>query len=158
MKLSIFALALVCSSLYTAQAAPGWDEAPTEESMPSLYRSRREPQGSVRLDVEKPLSGPNRNPSIDLSYNQRLINNGRTTLDAYGGANYRDRHVSPQAGLNYEHRFKNDIFLSGQGQVREGPRGRLEPSFGAGIGWRFRREVMPAEEEQEEEELVEELA
>lgn len=108
----------------------------------------------MRLEARQPLSGLNRNPSVDLSYNQRLIDNGRTTLDAYGGAGLHDRHVSPHAGLNYEHRFNNNVFVRGQGAVREGPRGRMEPSVGAGIGWRFRREVMP----EREDELVEEFA
>lgn len=96
----------------------------------------------------QPLSGPNRQPSLDINYNHRIIDNDRTKLDAFGGANLQNGRLTPQAGFGYEHRFKNDIFVTGQGQVQPGPRGGLSPSFGAGVGWRFRREAEPYEEEE----------
>ena len=110
--------------------------------MPRFRRdSPDEPQGSIVLQGSQPLNGPDRHPTLDLNYNQRLINNGRTSLDAFGGANLHRGHVSPQAGLAFEHNINKDFFVNGRGHVQPGPHGRISPSVNAGLGWRFRRDA-----------------
>ncbi|XP_066585831.1 uncharacterized protein [Prorops nasuta] len=119
------------------------------------HRSRREanPQGSVVIQGQKPMSGPDRRPSLDVNYNQRVFDNGRTNANAFGGVNVRPgQPVRPQFGVNAERNYKNG-FLRGSAQGQVGPHGRVSPSVGITGGWRFRRDI-PLEEEivQEEEE------
>nr|XP_050868432.1 uncharacterized protein LOC127072214 isoform X2 [Vespula vulgaris] len=105
------------------------------------FRFRREadPQGSVVLRGEKPLSGPDQRATINLELQRKL--NEHTSV--YGGGHYmQGDRVRPHAGVVYEREFGNG-FINGRGQVQPGARGRLEPSFGINGGFRFRREADP---------------
>ncbi|XP_051160557.1 hymenoptaecin-like isoform X2 [Leptopilina boulardi] len=108
------------------------------------FRRYADPQGSITLEGTKPLSGPDRRPSVNLDYNHNLLNNGRTNVDAFGGANWRQGGpVVPQGGVKFNHNFgrNGNGFVGGFGQVQPGPRGGVSPSFGIGGGYRFRRDI-----------------
>lgn len=47
-------------------------------------RRHADPQGGITLSGEKPLSGPDRRPSLNLDYKHQILNNGQTNLNAYG--------------------------------------------------------------------------
>ncbi|XP_015117170.1 uncharacterized protein LOC107041235 [Diachasma alloeum] len=100
------------------------------------WRFRRSPQGSVQGGVTIPEHG---HPQLNLDYNQKLIDNGKSTLNAFGGVSTPDmKHFQPHAGLNYEYKPNNDFFVRGQGSVQPLPGGRFDPQIGVGMGWRFR--------------------
>ncbi|KAG7197607.1 hypothetical protein KM043_013391 [Ampulex compressa] len=112
------------------------------------YRRQANPQGSVRVEATKPLDGPDRRPSVDVNYNQRVFDNGRATADAYGGLNIRPgQPPQPHIGLQWERQYRNG-FIRGHGQVQRGPGGNPSPSFGVSGGFRFRREAEVDELEQ----------
>ncbi|XP_063992486.1 uncharacterized protein LOC135170513 [Diachasmimorpha longicaudata] len=100
-------------------------------------RFRRSPQGSIQGGVTVPEHG---RPQLNLDYNHKIIDNGRSTLNGFGGVSSPDlRHFQPHAGVNYEYRPNNDFFIRGQGSVQPLPGGRFDPQIGVGMGWRFRR-------------------
>ncbi|XP_017891186.1 uncharacterized protein LOC108631631 [Ceratina calcarata] len=107
------------------------------------YRFRREadPQGSITLDAQKPLSGPDRRPSLDLNYNQRVYDRNGANANAYGGVNVRPgQAASPHLGVNFGKDYRNGQ-LGGFVQGQRGPGGRISPSAGLQGSWRFRRDV-----------------
>ncbi|NP_001165829.1 hymenoptaecin-1 isoform 1 precursor [Nasonia vitripennis] len=112
---------------------------PRPPQQPFNHRFRREArpqQNSISLEGVKPLSGPNRQPSLDLNYNHRIFEDHRGNLDAYGGANWAPGRLSPHAGLKFERNYGNG-FIGGHGQVQPGPGGRMDPSIGIHGGFRF---------------------
>ena len=112
---------------------------PRPPKNPFNHRFRREArpqQNSISLEGVKPLSGPNRQPSLDLNYNHRVFEDHRGNVDAYGGANWVPGRVSPHAGVKFERNYGNG-FIGGYGQVQPGPRGHVDPSFGIRGGFRF---------------------
>ncbi|XP_051160555.1 hymenoptaecin-like isoform X1 [Leptopilina boulardi] len=115
-------------------------------------RRHADPQGSLTLEGMKPLSGPDQRLNLNLDYNQRLLNNGRTTADAYGGANWRQGGpVVPHGGMKFDHHFgrNGDGFIGGFGQVQPGHHGHgLSPSFGVNGGFRFRRDIESEDDEE----------
>lgn len=118
---------------------------------PVRFRREANPQGSVVLRGEKPLSGPDRRPSLDIDYQQRVLDRNGLNANAYGGLNIRPgQSAQPHVGLNFERRFK-DGHIGGFGQVQRGPGGRPSPTFGIGGGFRFRRDVDEVVEQGEEE-------
>ena len=103
----------------------------------------------MAVSVQKPLSGPDRRPSLDLDYQHRLNKNWNT--NAFGGVNIRPgQPAQPHAGVNFERQFKNGGFLGGSGQVQRFPGGRISPGFGLQGGFRFRRDVNDVEPEEME--------
>lgn len=70
-------------------------------------RRKANPQESITLQGRQPLSGPNRQPSLDLNYNHRIFKNQRGHADAYGGANHYSGKVTPYAGLKMERNYNN---------------------------------------------------
>ncbi|XP_063992489.1 hymenoptaecin-like [Diachasmimorpha longicaudata] len=99
------------------------------------YRFRRSPQGSIQGGVMVPEQG---RPQANVDYNQRVFDNGKSTLDTYGGASTQDgRHFQPHAGASYEYRPRDNVVVRGQGSVQKGPGGRFVPQFGLGVDLEF---------------------
>ncbi|KAG5330927.1 HYTA protein, partial [Acromyrmex heyeri] len=109
------------------------------------FRREAEPQGSITFQGTQPLSGPMRQPTWDLNVNRKIMNNGRTTADVYGGLNkVPGQRVQPHIGIQAERNFGNNGFIRGHGQLQPGPRGHgVSPSVGVTGGFRFRREAEP---------------
>ncbi|KAG5314912.1 HYTA protein, partial [Pseudoatta argentina] len=109
------------------------------------FKREAEPQGSITFQGTQPLSGPMRQPTWDLNVNRKIMNNGRTTADVYGGLNkVPGQRVQPHIGIQAERNFGNNGFIRGHGQLQPGPRGHgVSPSVGITGGFRFRREAEP---------------
>ncbi|XP_057340217.1 hymenoptaecin-like [Microplitis mediator] len=106
---------------------------------PSGYRFRRSPQGEVDASVVKPGEGP---AQVNLDYNQKLFTDDTSSLSAHGRVSSTDfSHFNPSAGVNYEWNPNKDTYLRAQTELQRLPTGRMEPSFGAQFGMRFRREI-----------------
>ncbi|XP_057339905.1 uncharacterized protein LOC130677242 [Microplitis mediator] len=104
---------------------------------PSGYRFRRSPQGEVDASVVKPGEGP---AQVNLDYNQKLFTDDTSSLSAHGRVSSTDfSHFNPSAGVNYEWNPNKDTYLRAQTELQQLPTGRMEPSFGAQFGMRFRR-------------------
>ncbi|XP_015117173.1 hymenoptaecin [Diachasma alloeum] len=102
---------------------------------PFDHRFRRSPQGSVQGGITIPEHG---RPQANVDYKQRVLDNGKSTLDTYGGVSTNDgRHFQPHAGAAYEYRPRDNVVVRGQGSVQKGPGGRFEPQFGVGVGLEF---------------------
>ncbi|CAD1479435.1 unnamed protein product, partial [Heterotrigona itama] len=109
---------------------------------------RDDGRGSVGIRVEKPLSGPERRPSLDVDYNHRIYDKNGWNANAFGGANIRPgQSAQPHVGLNFERNFRNG-FIGGSGQAQRLPGGRISPGFGVHGGFRFRRDVNDVESEE----------
>lgn len=105
------------------------------------FRRHADPQGSLVIDAKKPLSGPDRRPSLDVDYHQRVYDRNGVNADAYGGLNVRPgQPAQPHLGVQIGREYKNG-FIRGYSQAERGPGGRISPSFGIGGGFRFRRNV-----------------
>ena len=149
MKFIAFAVALFCAVAYVT--AEFGEEQLLETYNPVRFRREANPQGSVVIKGEKPLSGPDRRPSLDVDYQQRVFDKNGLNANAYGGLNVRPgQPAQPHVGLNAERRFK-DGFIGGFGQVQRGTGGRPSPTFGINGGFRFRRDVDEVVEQGEEE-------
>ncbi|XP_008548169.1 uncharacterized protein LOC103571697 [Microplitis demolitor] len=104
---------------------------------PSGYRFRRSPQGEVSASVIKPEHG---RPQMNMDYNQNIFSDDNSKLSAHGGVSSPDfKHFTPNAGVNYEWNPNKDTYLRAQTEFQKSPTGRMEPSFGAQFGMRFRR-------------------
>lgn len=87
------------------------------------------------IRAEKPLSGPDRRPSLDVDYSRRVFERQGVNGNVYGGASLRPgQSPNPRVGINVEKSYKNGGF-GGFGHVERGPGGRPSPVFG--IGGRF---------------------
>ncbi|XP_043261132.1 uncharacterized protein LOC122402426 [Colletes gigas] len=142
MKYIGLALTLLCAIAYTAaqQEQLGDEE---ESYIPERIRREADPQGSLVIQGTKPLDGPDRRPSLDVDYHNRVFDRNGGALSTYGGLNIRPgQSPQPHAGLQYERNFNNG-FIRGHGQVQRGPGGGASPSFGMTGGFRFRREADP---------------
>ncbi|XP_068987167.1 hymenoptaecin-like [Bombus flavifrons] len=132
-------LALFCMAAYAA--AQEIEPEAVEEYYGSRFRRHADPQGSLVIDAKKPLSGPDRRPSLDVDYHQRVYDRNGVNADAYGGLNVRPgQRAQPHLGVQIEREYKNG-FIRGYSQAERGPGGRISPSFGIGGGFRFRRNV-----------------
>ncbi|XP_076638787.1 uncharacterized protein LOC143350587 [Colletes latitarsis] len=132
------------------QRGPGGEASPSF-GLSGGFRFRREtePQGSLDIQVTKPMDGPDRRPSVDVDYHNRVFDKNGGALSTYGGLNIRPgESPQPHAGLQYEREFNNG-FIRGHGQVQRGPGGGASPSFGLSAGFRFRRDVDSVEGEEE---------
>ncbi|KOC59676.1 Hymenoptaecin, partial [Habropoda laboriosa] len=104
-------------------------------------RVRRQDRGSLVIHGEKPMSGPDRRPSLDVDYHQRVLDRNGMTANTYGGLNIRPgQPPQPHAGIQLQRNFK-DGFIGGFGQVQRRPGGGPSPTFGISGGYRFRRDV-----------------
>lgn len=147
MKLIVLSLALFCIIAYAA-AGLGRERFPPRSTGPTFPRGgprfprQADNRGSVVIRGEKPLSGPDRRPSLDIDYNHRLAERNGMTADAFGGVNIRPgERAMPHAGLQFERNFRNG-FIRGHGQVERGANNRFSPAFGVSGGFRFRRDVI----------------
>ncbi|KAK1128485.1 hypothetical protein K0M31_002944 [Melipona bicolor] len=138
-------LALLCVVAYAAaQAEP---EAIEEYHGSPRFR-RDDGKGSVSATVTKPLGGPERNPSLDIDYKQRIHDKNGWNADAYGGASFRPgQSTQPHAGVSFNRDFKNG-YIGGFGQAQRQPGGRIRPEFGVQGGFRFRRDANDVESEE----------
>ncbi|XP_029158679.1 uncharacterized protein LOC114930968 [Nylanderia fulva] len=109
------------------------------------FRREAEPQGSITFQGTQPLSGPMRQPSWDLNANRNVYNNGRATVDIYGGmSKVPGQRVQPHVGIQAERNFGKNGFIRGNTQFEPRPGGHgLSPSAGITGGFRFRREAEP---------------
>ena len=147
MKFIALALALFGAvALSAGQVEP---EALLESYNPVRFRREADPQGSVVIHGQKPLSGPDRRPSLDVDYQHRVFDRNGANANAYGGLNIRPgQPPQPHIGIQAERNFNNDRgFIRGYGQVERGRSGGASPSFGLNGGFRFRRSVQGAEQE-----------
>ena len=147
MKFIALALALFGAvALSAGQVEP---EDLLESYNPVRFRREADPQGSLVIRGEKPLSGPDRRPSLDVDYHQRVFDRNGANANAYGGLNIRPgQPPQPHVGFQAERNFKNGGFIRGYGQVERGRGGGASPSFGLNTGFRFGRSVEGAEQEQ----------
>lgn len=105
------------------------------------FRREADPQGSISVEAKKPLSGPDRRPSLDLNYNQRVYDRNGANANAYGGLNVRPgQPASPHLGVNFGKDYRNGQ-LGGFVQGERGRGGRITPSAGIQGSWRFRRDA-----------------
>ncbi|XP_048262934.1 hymenoptaecin-like [Bombus terrestris] len=133
-------LALFCMAAYAA-AQEIEPEAVEEYYGSPRFRRHADPQGSLVINGKKPLSGPDRRPSLDVDYHQRVYDRNGVNADAYGGLNIRPgQPAQPHLGVQIQREYKNG-FIRGYSQAERGPGGRISPSFGVGGGFRFRRDV-----------------
>ncbi|XP_048262935.1 hymenoptaecin [Bombus terrestris] len=129
-------LALFCMAAYAA-AQEIEPEAVEEYYGSPRFRRHADPQGSLVIDGKKPLSGPDRRPSLDVDYHQRVYDRNGVNADAYGGLNIRPgQPAQPHLGVQIQREYKNG-FIRGYSQAERGPGGRISPSFGVGGGFRF---------------------
>nr|XP_033330979.1 hymenoptaecin-like [Megalopta genalis] len=145
MKFINLALVALCAVAYAAAEAEFEADIEDIEEPYVPQRSRREadPQGSLVLTGQKPLSGPDRRPSLDVDYSHRIFDRNGATADAYGGLNIRPgQPAQPHIGIRAERTYRNG-FINAYGQAERGFNGRPSPSFGIGGGFRFRREADP---------------
>ncbi|XP_076287865.1 hymenoptaecin [Lasioglossum baleicum] len=139
MKFINLALALFCAVAYAAAQAEL--EEPQESYIPARFRRQTEPRGSVSVQATKPMSGPDRRPSVDVDYHQRIFERNGANANAYGGLNIRPgQSPQPHIGIQAERNYRNG-FVRGFGQVERGHGGRPSPTFGVSGGFRFRRDV-----------------
>ena len=82
MKFIAFAVALFCAVAYVT--AEFGEEQLLETYNPVRFRREANPQGSVVIKGEKPLSGPDRRPSLDVDYQQRVFDKNGLNANAYG--------------------------------------------------------------------------
>nr|ACA04900.1 hymenoptaecin [Bombus ignitus] len=129
-------LALFCMAAYAA--AQEIEPEAVEEYYGSPRLSRHaDPQGSLVIEGTKPLSGPDRRPSLDVDYHQRVYDRNGMNADAYGGLNIRPgQPAQPHLGVQIQREYKNG-FIRGYSQAERGPGGRISPSFGVVGGFRF---------------------
>ncbi|XP_015602198.1 uncharacterized protein LOC107271099 [Cephus cinctus] len=119
------------------QKLPGRRVEPTV-GLSGTYRFRRspEPQGSLSATYVKPLDGPERRPTYNFDYNNRLGSLSGTFSKPFGGPERR-----PTYNFDYNHRLVNrkdgNIDLSVGGQKLPGR--RVEPTVGLSGTFRFRR-------------------
>ncbi|CAL7945046.1 unnamed protein product [Xylocopa violacea] len=138
-------LALFCAIAF---AAAQQEQPQIEEAL--RFRREANPQGSIRAEVQKPLGGPDRRPSIDVDVQRRVYENNGLTADAYGGLNIRPgMQAQPHAGIRFEKEYSNGR-LGGFGAVQRGPGGRPDPIFGIRGDWRFRRSAEEVADEVEQ--------
>ncbi|KOX76665.1 Hymenoptaecin [Melipona quadrifasciata] len=136
-------LALLCVVAYVAA------ELEAVEEYHGSPRFRRQDKGSISVTATKPLSGPERRPSLDIDYNQRIHDKNGWKADAFGGASFRPgQSTQPHAGINFERNFRNGGFVGGFGQAQRQPGGRIRPEFGVQGGFRFRRDANDVESEE----------
>ncbi|XP_076656261.1 hymenoptaecin [Halictus rubicundus] len=148
MKFVSLALVLFCAVAYAAAQAEL--EEPREDYIPARFRRQSNNKGSVSVQATKPMSGPDRRPSVDVNYNQRVFDRNGATADAYGGLNIRPgQRPQPHIGIQAERTYRNG-FVRGFGQVERGQRGRPSPTIGVSGGFRFRRDVDVELEDQEQ--------
>ncbi|CAK9825157.1 unnamed protein product [Anthophora retusa] len=128
-------LALFCSVAFAAaQLQPAVDDLPR-------FRREANPQGSISIEAQKPMSGPDRRPSVDIDYNHKIYDQNGMNANAYGGLNIRPgQPAQPHVGMQFERNYRNG-FIGGFGQVDRGFHGRPSPTFGVRGGFRFRRDV-----------------
>ncbi|XP_076179735.1 uncharacterized protein LOC143152957 [Ptiloglossa arizonensis] len=149
MRFIVLGLALFCAVAYAAAQELEYEDVP-EFYIPSRSRREADPQGSIVVRGQKPLSGPDRRPSLDVDYSHRVFDRNGATGNAYGGLNIRPgQPPQPHLGFQAERNFNNGAFIKGFGQVQRGPGGGPSPSFGIGTGMRWRRDVEEVEKEEE---------
>ncbi|XP_017764026.1 PREDICTED: uncharacterized protein LOC108553568 [Eufriesea mexicana] len=150
---AVFALALFCAVALAAAQTETGEQVYVEESYESpRVRREADPQGSIVLHGKKPLSGPDRRPTLSADYEHRFYDKNGVNANAYGGIiKQPGQHATSRAGLSLEKNYKNG-FIRGYSDVQRGSGGRYSPNVGIDGGFRFRRDVDNVEEEQEEEE------
>ncbi|XP_003701762.2 hymenoptaecin [Megachile rotundata] len=134
MKFIGLAFVLFCAVAYgTAQVAQ--EEQMQQEYEQARFRREANPQGSLVITGQKPLSGPDRRPSLDINYQRPIFERQGVNGNAYGGVNISPgQPARPHVGMNFEKTYKNGGF-GGFGHVERGPGGRLSPVLG--VGGRF---------------------
>ena len=125
------------------QVQPG----PHGEILPTInagvgWRFRRdapEPQESIGVQCSKSSNCPHKNPSLDVTYHQRLIDNEKTKLEVSGGANINNRgRIIPRATVSLTHNFNKNLLFHGRGQVQPKCCGGMSPSFNAVFEWKMK--------------------
>ncbi|XP_078052250.1 hymenoptaecin [Augochlora pura] len=152
MKFIYLALVAVCAVAYAAAQAEQetYMEAIEEPYIPTRFRRQSDKRGSVQVEAVKPLSGPDRRPSVNIDYNHRFYERNGASASAFGGVNVRPgQPVQPHIGIKAERNFRNG-FINGFGQAERGMNGRPSPTFGIGAGFRFRRDADFEVESQEQ--------
>ncbi|KAH0534654.1 hypothetical protein KQX54_006269 [Cotesia glomerata] len=126
------------------------------------FRRSPDPQGSIVLQGQKPLSGPERRPTWNLDYQHNIYEGKNGQISAGGGAlKLPGQHVQPHIGIQGTWRFRRSpdpqgsIVLQGQkplsknGQISAGggalklPGQHVQPHIGIQGTWRFRRSPDP---------------
>ncbi|XP_031836465.1 hymenoptaecin [Nomia melanderi] len=145
MKFVSLALVVLCAVAYAAAQVEHEEQ---QESYIVGRVKRQNDRGSVSIQATKPLSGPDRRPSLDVDYHHRFFERDNANANAYGGLNIRPgMPPQPHIGLQAERTFRNGGFIRGFGQVQRGPGGGPSPTFGLGAGMRFRRDADFEEQE-----------
>ncbi|XP_076231670.1 hymenoptaecin [Calliopsis andreniformis] len=147
MKFIVLALALFGAVAFAA--AEEESEFLADDYNPARFRRDTKPHGgSVVIQAEKPMSGPDRRPSLNVDYRQRVFERNGASAHAYGGLNIQPgQRAQPHLGVQMQREYKNG-FIGGFGQVQRGPGGRPSPTFGLNGGFRFKRDVEEVEQEQ----------
>ena len=86
------------------------------------WRFRRsadpEPQGSIVLQGQKPLSGPDRRPTINLDYQHKIWEGKNGHVSASGGAiKLPGQRVEPHVGIQGSWRFRRSADPEPQGSI-----------------------------------------